>query len=269
LKDAIMTKIEWAEETWNPMVGCSLASPGCTNCYAMRAAWRMGHHPKTPQYRGLTRMTKAGPVWTGEVRLVEHKLAEPLRVRKPTGYFVNSMSDLFHETLPDADIDRVFAVMEQASRHIYLILTKRAERMARYTRVRYADRAPPPHIRLGVSVEDQRRADERIPFLLEARAAVRFLSCEPLLGPLNLRPWIGRLDWVIAGAESGKRNRVRPMDLDWVRSLRDQCLAAGVAFFFKQDFDGGKKVPLPMLDGIRWAQYPTALAAPPVENHPP
>src|SRR3954470_13202808 len=190
----------------------------------------MGHNPKTPQYRGLTRMTKAGPVWTGEVRLVEHKLAEPLKNRKPTLYFVNSMSDLFHESLPDADIDQVFAVMEQATQHKYQILTKRAERMARYTQARYAHRPPPPHIWLGVSVEDQRRADERIPHLLDARAAVRFLSCEPLLELLNLRPWIDRLDWVIAGAESGKSDQVRPMDLDWVRSLRDQCVAAGVAF---------------------------------------
>jgi protein gp37 len=248
-----MTKIEWAEETWNPTAGCSLASPGCTNCYAMRAAWRMGNNPKTPQYRGLTMVTKAGPVWTGEVRLVEQKLAEPLKRRKPTLYFVNSMSDLFHESLPDEDIDRVFAVMEQATHHKYQILTKRAERMARYTQARYAH--PPPHIWLGVSVEDQRRADERIPHLLDARAAVRFLSCEPLLELLNLRPWIDRLDWVIAGAESGPS--ARPMELDWVRSLRDQCVAAGVAFFFKQDVDGGKKVPLPELDGRRWAEYPT------------
>ena len=130
-----MTKIEWAQETWNPTVGCSLASPGCTNCYAMRQAWRMGHNPKTPQYRGLTTMTKAGPVWTGIVRLVEHKLEEPLKRRKPTMYFVNSMSDLFHETLPDAEIDRVFAVMEQTPRHTYQILTNGGEQMARYTQV--------------------------------------------------------------------------------------------------------------------------------------
>jgi protein gp37 len=167
------------------------------------------------------------------------------------------MSDQFHETLPDAEIDCVFAVMEQASHHIFLILTKRAERMARYTQARYAHQAPPPNVWLGVSVEDQRRADERIPHLLKAQAAVRFLSCEPFLEPLNLHSWINQIHWVIVGAESGKADRARPMELDWVRSLRDQCLAARVAFFFKQDADGGKKVPLPVLDGVRWTQSPT------------
>jgi protein gp37 len=262
-----MSKIEWTERTWNPTVGCSLASPGCTNCYAMRAAWRMGHHPKTPQYRGLTTMTKAGPVWTGEVRLVKHRLEEPLKRRKATVYFVNSMSDQFHEALPDAEIDQVFDVMEQASHHIYQILTKRADRMARYTQARYADRAPPPQIWLGVSTEDQRRADERIPHLLAAHAAVRFLSCEPLLEPLNLRPWIDRLDWVIVGAESGKN--ARPMVLDWVRSLRDQCGPRAVPFFFKQANIGGRIVPLPELDGRRWEQYPTPRAVPLQIEHPP
>ena len=201
-------------------------------------------------------MTKAGPVWTGIVRLAEDKLAAPLKRRKSTVYFVNSMSDLFHETLPDAEIDRVFAVMEQASYHIIQILTKRADRMARYTQARYARHAPPSNIWLGVSVEDQRRADERIPHLLGIQAAVRFLSCEPLLGPLDLRSWIDRIHWVIAGAESGRPDRAPPMELDWVRSLRDQCLAAGVVLFFKQDADGGKKVSLPVLDGVHWTQYP-------------
>lgn len=248
-----MTKIEWTKDTWNPTVGCSLASPGCTNCYAMAMAYRLANIAMTrDQYANLTTKTKAGAVWTGIVRLWEPALDKPLKRLKPTTYFVNSMSDLFHEALRDAAIDQVFDVMERTPRHTYQVLTKRADRMARYTQSRYSD--PPPHIWLGVSTEDQRRADDRIPHLLKARAAIRFLSCEPLLGPLALTPWLHGLDWVIAGAESGKG--ARPMDLNWVRSLRDQCVNAGVAFFFKQDAEGGHKVSLPELDGQRWTQQP-------------
>ncbi|MCA1973640.1 MAG: phage Gp37/Gp68 family protein, partial [Caenispirillum sp.] len=275
------TKIEWTDATWNPIVGCSVVSPGCTNCYAMRlAGTRLKHHPSRA---GLTWNTKAGPVWTGDVRLVESAIAQPLRWRRPRHIFVCAHGDLFHPAVPDAWIDRVFAVMALCPQHTFQVLTKRPDRMRPYTfdnigrvadaimRLR-SDKVPVgplphlepgarwwplPNVWLGVSVEDQAWADERIPVLLDTPAAVRFISAEPLLGPLDLRNWlIGReehgidwsrpvgqksgacigwtppLDWVIVGGESGPG--ARPMHPDWARSLRDQCAAAGVPFLFKQ-----------------------------------
>ena len=278
-----MTKIEWTGKTWNPVVGCSLASPGCTNCYAMRQAHRLSHNPATPHYAGTTQMSKAGPVWTGKVALAsDNVLTAPLRRRKPTTYFVNSMGDLFHEDVPDEWIDQVFAVMALCPQHIFQVLTKRSARMRDYisklSNIRLAIAAreitqsrntfffvsdklgPLPNVWLGVSVEDQRRANERIPDLLDTLAAVRFVSMEPLLGPVNLLVTDKRghdisalrgiavdptdpegadeyyrtekLDWVICGGESGPG--ARPMYPDWARALRDQCVAAGVPFFFKQ-----------------------------------
>ena len=314
-----MTKIEWTEQTWNPIVGCSVVSPGCTNCYAMRMAARLAHNPQTPQYAGTIQMTRAGAVWTGKLaRAPEYALLAPLRRNKPTMYFVNSMSDLFHENVPDEWIDRVFAVMALCPQHTFQVLTKRAERMREYltfgggdgkrdVRNRIAFNAvihvmnrwhqrwieegidgphrsraiaactawPLPNVWLGVSTEDQARSNERIPDLLATPAAVRFVSAEPLLGPIDLnkvaapekvedQDWgfdalakgdtyyqriereldppiydVGdgpyrdsALDWVIAGGESGPN--ARPMHPDWARSLRDQCAAADVPFFFKQ-----------------------------------
>ncbi len=264
------TKIEWTDATWNPIVGCSVVSPGCTNCYAMRlAGTRMKSHPSRV---GLTRDSKAGPVWTGEVRFMEPWLTQPLRWSKPRMIFVCAHADLFHEAVPDAWIDRVFRVMSGASLHTFQILTKRPERMRDYmsdptlhARVRFKARPPwpMPNVWLGVSVEDQRRADERIPLLLDTPAAVRWCSAEPLLGPLDLtrivlipsdhpergKPdvsinaltgWLGssaadmaRLDWVVAGPESGPN--ARPAHIDWGRSLRDQCAAANVPFLWKQN----------------------------------
>lgn len=283
---ATPSNIEWTEQTWNPIVGCTVVSPGCTNCYAMKMAGRVeatGH----PSYQGLTVKTKSGFVWTGNVALNEKALIEPLRRRKPTTYFVNSMGDLFHESVPDEWIDRVFAVMALCPQHTFQCLTKRSDRMREYkTRLddeeqrweRIGDAAavmvgndgyyragecqwPLPNVWLGVSVEDQARADERIPDLLATPAAVRWISCEPLLGPVNLEAVaIGKreygvridaftglewddlgvrdasesrfIDWVVCGGESGPG--ARPMHPDWARSLRDQCAAAGVPFFFKQ-----------------------------------
>lgn len=211
------TKIEWTEATWNPITGCSVTSPGCTNCYAMKlAGTRLKHHPSRA---GLTTDTKAGPVWTGEVRFNEAWLTQPLKWRRPRRIFVCAHGDLFHESVPDEWIDRVFAVMALAPQHTFQVLTKRAARMREYMRRscgRIADAvmrlrrergvvsalAPLPHVRpgaawwplpnvwLGVSVEDQTRADERIPDLLATPAAVRWLSCEPLLGPVDVGPWI-------------------------------------------------------------------------------
>jgi protein gp37 len=249
-----MTKIEWTRgddgamgKTWNPVRGCSVVSPGCTHCYAMKQAARF------PAYRGLTKPSKGGPVWTGEVRLVPEKLGEPLRWRKPRRVFVNSMSDLFHEGVPDEFIAEVFGVMALADRHTFQILTKRPERMRRWIEEHTCANNPRfwplPNVWLGVSCEDQVRADERIPLLLDTPAAVRFVSYEPALGPLQLDPsWIGgypssdewartgpkepRLSWLIVGGESGPS--ARPCDVSWVRSIVAQCRAAGVACFVKQ-----------------------------------
>ena len=290
------TKIEWTDATWNPITGCSVVSPGCTNCYAMRlAGTRMNHHPSRA---GLTIQSKAGPVWTGDVRLNEEWLTQPLRWSRPRMIFVCAHGDLFHESVPDEWIDRVFAVMALAPQHTFQVLTKRAQRMRVYFAARtegdpWAEAAdaignllgtthhpaalepkdmPLQNVWLGVSVEDQRRADERIPELLETPAALRWLSAEPLLGPIDLEKidvaaWmrtyrsgsdIGQhpydpdmrwpllapfehmqsgwsspgLDWVVVGGESGPG--ARPMHPDWPRAIRDQCERAGVPFFFKQ-----------------------------------
>jgi len=290
------SKIEWTDATWNPVTGCSVISPGCTHCYAMKlAGTRLAH---IPSRAGLTRETKAGPVWTGEVRFNEKWLDQPLRWKRPRRIFVCAHGDLFHESVPDEWIEKVFAIMAMAPQHTFQVLTKRAERMRRWvfepgyvhdvvyrperhfspaldptlgpsgTRVaKWPDRWPGwplPNVWLGVSAEDQQRADERIPHLLATPAAVRFLSAEPLLGPMRLdyidhdgrrgdhlpgfyqfnaltgrntdmaRPCadVPHLDLVIAGGESGPG--ARPMHPDWARSLRDQCQAAGVPFFFKQ-----------------------------------
>lgn len=279
--------ISWTDETWNPLRGCTRVSEGCRNCYAEGVAARFSK-PGQP-YAGLAAFVgaKREPRWTGKVALAEHLLDQPLRWRKPRRIFVNSMSDLFHESVPDEWIDRIFAVMALCPEHTFQVLTKRPERMQNYVTHLYEtdegierlsdaavavsgspcaayveDVTPPIHnIWLGVSVEDQATADERIPLLLDTPAAKRFISAEPLLGPVDLTPHLwGKakpcdecpqdgdcgcgfyprgavpnepaLDWIIVGGESGPN--ARPMHPDWVRSLRDQCAAAGVSFFFKQ-----------------------------------
>lgn len=209
------TSIEWTEQTWNPTVGCTKISPGCKNCYAETMAKRlqaMGMHG----YENGFRLT-----------LMPERLAEPLERRKPTMYFVNSMSDLFHEKVPFDYIQRVFDVMARAHQHTFQILTKRAERMAEFCR----GRAVPPNAWLGVSVENRKHGLPRIDVLREIDATVRFLSVEPLLehlGEIDLRD----IHWVIVGGESGPK--ARPMRPEWVDSIKRQCDAAEVAFFFKQ-----------------------------------
>ena len=271
-----MSKIEWTEKTWNPIIGCSIHSPGCIHCYAMPMAARIEAmnaaakpgHETAPHYAGTTRKVNGQAVWTGKVALAgDDVLLQPLRRRKPTTWFVNSMGDLFHERVPDEWIDRVFAVMALTPQHTYQVLTKRAQRMRDYfcKDSRWRNRQivvahngvagvtvdfgpmpqllPLPNVWLGVSAERQQEADERIPLLLRTPAAIRFISAEPLLGPLDLTVphidlGIGRfkchpdLDLVIAGGESGPKARL--MHPRWVRSLRDQCAAAGIPFFFKQ-----------------------------------
>lgn len=292
------TSIEWTDASWNPIVGCTEVSPGCANCYAARLAGSRLRN--VPAYEGLSQRIRycaehnrplddgrclecrdsngktfildmqsivlgQQPRWTGEVRLLPDRLHEPLHWREPRKIFVCDMSDLFHESVPDEFIDRVFAVMAIAQKHTFQILTKRPERMREYLNYHsrdvrvslavyrispYVDHNVPgdivqviedrmqkalPNVWIGVSVENQHFADERIPALLATPAAVRFISAEPLLGDVNIGIWRWRkpgLDWVIAGGESGPH--VRPMHPDWARSLRDQCQAAGVPFFFKQ-----------------------------------
>lgn len=353
------TSIEWTERSWNPIAGCSLVSPGCTNCYAMGIADRfksayVGRKWAGAPAEAMTRRVNGKAVWTGQLLLAPDRvLAEPLRRRKPTTYFVNSMGDLFHEDMPDEWIDIVFAIMALCPQHTFQILTKRAARMRAYlegldrdelddkdqrltgavnavmriaatdwgrcgstathitTRLSrsgameaqmlrstsdgcverlvewtaegerwfrcgqpFADRIhaawgsmpyprdfgwglkqwPLPNVWLGVSAEDQKRADERIPELLATPAAVRFVSAEPLLGPIAFREispngiqsidalsglsrtpdcdFRAKLDWIIVGGESGAG--ARPMHPDWPRQIRNQCVAAGTAFFFKQ-----------------------------------
>ena len=264
--------IEWTDATWNPIVGCSVVSPGCANCYAMRQAARIeamyvGRHlkhgngaPFQPSpYAGTTQPSKAGAVWTGKVAIVnDHDLTRPLRWTRPRRIFVNSMSDMFHESVPDAWIDRVFAVMALAPQHMFQVLTKRSRRMRDYVSTRAGDyilaltraiddaklgpwashpvpsvvRWPLFNVWLGVSAEDQIRADERLPDLRATPSAVRFVSAEPLLGPINFCLPKTHLDWIIVGGESGPQ--ARPMSTQWVREIRDQSAAAHVPFFFKQ-----------------------------------
>lgn len=292
------SSIEWTDETWNPVVGCSPVSEGCRNCYAAKEAIRLGSNPNAKiraAYEGTSEMRGAGSarraVFTGRINLLPHRLEEPLHWRKPRRVFVNSMSDLFHEDVPFDYIDRVFAVMALCPQHTFQVLTKRPERMAEYLNspgvagaiaaetgsgpggdglwpfIRPDDlaaRMPLPNVWLGTSVEDQQRADERIPHLLRTPAAVRFLSCEPLLGPLDIRPFLGSLpgvlccpqcgfrtnrfsrcpnddreltrdigiDWCIVGGESGPG--ARPFALQWAESLIKQCRSGGVACFVKQ-----------------------------------
>lgn len=272
--------IEWTDATWNPVRGCSRVSPGCTRCYAERIAARFSG-PGQP-FEGLARRTADGPRWTGDVRLVPERLADPMHWRKPRRIFVNSMSDLFHDGLSDAAIAEVLGVMLKAYWHSFQVLTKRPGRArawfatarnvaATYESARKHDWPPWAYdgvnqgregpgwpwrnIWLGASVENQDAAVARIPDLLATPAAVRFLSVEPLLEPVDLSPWIfGGVDWVIVGAESGPG--ARPMKQDWVRSLRDQCSAAGVAFFYKQAVVGRTVFSLPLLDGRQWAEFP-------------
>ena len=239
-----MSKIEWTRnddgtegKTWNPLAGCSIVSPGCTNCYAMRMAARIERMQPASHYKGLTKQVNGNPVWTGKIaRAPEHIFYAPLKWRKPTRVFVNSMSDLFHEDVRDEWIDRIFAIMALSPRHTFQILTKRLKRMQKYS----GRRAALDNVWLGVSVENQQAADERIPLLLDTYAATRFISAEPLLGPLALEALLPGIDWVVVGGESGPGKR--PVNLDWMRDIRDQCKAAGVPLFVKQI---DKVIPIP------------------------
>ncbi len=217
--------IEWTEMTWNPVAGCSVLSDGCTNCYAMRMAARLDAMGME-KYKGLTRKTGGRHKWTGKVRIDPKSLSAPAKVKKPSLIFVNSMSDLFHEGVPLGYIKDVFKVMNETPQHTYQVLTKRSERLEEISsELTWTD-----NIWMGVSVEDQ-ATKFRINHLRNTDAKVKFLSLEPLLGPLG-RINLKKIHWVIAGGESGPG--ARPMSEGWVRNLRDQCANKGVAFHFKQ-----------------------------------
>jgi protein gp37 len=258
------SSIEWTDATWNPVTGCDRTSPGCDNCYALTLAGRLKAMGQ-PKYQNDGDARTSGPGFG--LTLHPDELGTPLRWRKPRMVFVNSMSDLFHPEVPDGFILGVFGVMAQAEQHTFQILTKRPQRMAKLLEWAHHEigwlSAPLPNVWLGTSVENQRYADLRIPHLLRTPAAIRFLSVEPLLGPVDLRlpdplrePVFenSTVDWVIVGGESGAGRR--PMDPEWARSIRDQCDAGAVPFFFKQWGGRTPKSHGRELDGRTWDELP-------------
>ncbi|MCG8406706.1 MAG: phage Gp37/Gp68 family protein [Phycisphaerales bacterium] len=303
------SKIEWTDATWNPVTGCTRVSAGCDNCYAAPLTKRLASMGQE-KYQGLYGKGH----FNGKVRCHEDALKKPFEWKKPRMVFVNSMSDLFHRDVPFGFIDQVFAVMSLCPKHIFQILTKRPDRMFEYFdryshypaglemrwgeeaasfiqyatgHVDFSDNGILPNVWLGTSVENQATADERIPHLLSCPAGVRFLSCEPLLEPVDLRERltikavgcmsgfssdgkqlinesntirIPGIHWVIVGGESGPG--ARPMDPDWARSIRDQCVDASVPFFFKQWGGVNKRKAGRILDGRPWDEFPKATTFP-------
>lgn len=288
------TKIGWTDKSWNPIRGCSRVSEGCRHCYAEQVAARF-NAPGQP-YHGLATVKNGHAAWTGEVRFIEEHLTDPLKWRKPRRVFVNSMSDLFHEKVSHEWLDRIFAVMALAPQHRFQVLTKRPDRMRAYlsgpgTNDRLGNclaglydahggvhpswgwgfgypMPPLPNVHLGVSVENQATADERIQLLLQTPAAVRWISAEPLLGPIDLTGYEDgswwtedgqetdkRLDWVVVGGESGKGHRT--MELAWLEQIVQQCRAAFVPVFVKQD-SGPKPGQQGRIPDELWVQeFPT------------
>lgn len=241
--------IEWTDATWNPISGCLMVSPGCTNCYAMRMAARL-QAMQHPSYKGTTRKSGGRQVWTGRIHLNEPALDIPLRWRQPRRVFVNSMSDLFQDGVPEDFIAKVWSVMERASWHSYQVLTKRPDNMQR---VIGQLRLPVlPNVWLGTSVESKDYV-ERIKLLRGIPARVRFVSFEPLLGPVG-RPNLKGIHWAIVGGESGPS--ARPMEATWVTSIQDSCAKHGTAFFFKQWGGVNKKKSGRELNGRTWDAYP-------------
>jgi protein gp37 len=245
---ATKSQIEWTEQTWNPTTGCTKISPGCKHCYAEVMAGRL-------------QIMKARGYENGfQLSLLPDRLTQPLRRKKPTVYFVNSMSDLFHEGIPDQFLDQVFSVIQQTPQHTFQILTKRAERLPEYFR----NRVCPNNVWLGVSVEDRQYGVPRIDYLRQVDANIRFLSVEPLLEDLGQIDLSG-IHWVIVGGESG--SKARPMKPEWVENVKQQADEAGAAFFFKQwggwGVDGvkrQKKANGRIFRGRTWDAYPQAHA---------
>lgn len=318
------TKIEWADMTWNPLLGCERVTSGCDGCYAIITATIRAKNPHptvASAFAGLTERRDGRLDWTGRINLLPERLNQPLRRKKPQRIFVNSQSDLFHKDVPAEFIARVFAVMAQAPRHTFQLLTKRHGRMrsllssSEFQRQVFdavtggprwdgdsahhddtaaawiGDNWPLSNLHLGVSVEDQKTADMRIPALRGTPAIVRWLSMEPLIGPVDLSRFLyyqpiggadAPLHWIVVGGETGAKSR--PMQLEWARNLRDQCTSAGVPFFFKQWGDWvptsqrpaahgwdaadrdvprrlGKKRAGRLLDDRAWDEFPTESAA--------
>jgi protein gp37 len=264
-----MSNIEWTGKTLNPTIGCTEVSAGCRECYAAKMAWRLTHMHPDSQYNGLTKKLANGRiVWTGKIKLLPERLAELAKNKKPTVYFVDSMSDLFHEEIPFDFILKAIFAMEDTPWHTFQILTKRPKRAVEF--FEWHSWKPSKNIWIGVSVEDQKAANERIPLLLQIPAAIRFLSCEPLLGPLDLRKAFyqdlgpARIHWVITGGESGSNARV--CSSEWMADIVKQCKAAGVPVFVKQmgkklaqlwrmsDSKGGKLEEFP--EGLRYREFP-------------
>lgn len=243
--------IEWTDSTWNPVTGCTKVSPGCKNCYAETFAERWRGIPGHPYEQGF------------DLKLWPERLKLPLTWKESRMIFVNSMSDLFHKDVPDDFIGQVFEVMLKAKHHTFQVLTKRSERMMQWVRENFKDAKVPPHIWLGASVENQDYV-WRIMYLQQTPAEIRFLSIEPLLGPVNLKASNFKgIHWVIVGGESG--HKARPMNPNWARNVREQCKRLEVAFFFKQwgtfNADGervGKKAAGRVLDGKTWDAMPAA-----------
>lgn len=237
--------IEWTDATWNPVTGCTKITRGCDNCYAERFSERWRGIPGHPFENGF------------DLTLRPERLDQPLKWKRRRMIFVNSMSDLFHKSVPRAFVDQVFDTMEAADWHVFQVLTKRSSIMRDYLKFRYGSERGPNHIWCGVSVEDAEGA-ARIKHLQAAPAGVRFLSIEPLIGAVG-RIDLKGVDWVIVGGESGPG--ARPIHLEWVREVRDQCVAQNVAFFFKQwgglrPKSGGRE-----LDGREWSEFPAVQAS--------
>jgi len=248
------TKIEWATDTWNPVVGCSKTSPGCDNCYALSFARRL----RGAGVRGYEDAISAHGQWSGKTAFIEHVLDAPHRWRKPRRIFVVSMGDLFHETVKPIWQDRIGLVMAKERRHTFMVLTKRPEAMRLWVGRMFDDGIwPMPNVWMGVTAENQEQAEKRIPVLLKTPAAVRFVSIEPMLGPVNLIQYMLRreqqhwLQWVICGGESGPK--ARPMAESWAKSLRDQCAINRVPFLFKR---WGPKDKGRLLDEGEYDEYP-------------
>lgn len=237
--------IEWTDATWNPVTGCTQITAGCDNCYALRFSERFRGVPGHPFENGF------------DLTLRPDRLKQPLSWRRSRMIFVNSMSDLFHKEVPRSYIDQVFDTMEAADWHVFQVLTKRSSLMRDYLQQRYSDCAAPEHIWLGVSVEEA-QAKSRIGHLRSAPAAVRFLSVEPLIGPVGAMDLSG-IHWVIVGGESGPH--ARSMEIEWVRDIRRQCEDQGVAFFFKQWGGYRPKSGGRSLDGREWNEMPRLVAA--------
>ena len=254
-----MSKIEWTNETWNPIIGCSKISAGCQNCYAEKMAHRLFLNPKAPI--AYAQVVYNGN-WNGRTGFIHSALDKPLQWKKPRKIFVCSMGDLFHESVNFHAIIEVFEIISRCPQHTFQILTKRPERMKEFFEFASNPFANLPNVWLGVTTENQEMANKRIPILMEIPAAKKFISVEPMLEQIDIRHWFVRLhwmhnvdplDWVICGGETGLNARL--IQAEWVKSLRDQCLKHDVPFFFKS-WGGKPKKQGSAIDGIEYKQFP-------------